>query len=84
MRVTRNVTWSPRDPMVVLGRTPMFFYLLHIPLLWLMAKLSGLGHQLGLGATYSFAALAAVLLYPLCIYYGGYRARNPNGIARYV
>jgi len=84
MRVTRNVTWSPRDPIVVLGRTPMFFYLLHIPLLWLMGKISGLEHQLGLGAAYSFAAFAAALLYPLCIYYGAYRARNPNGIARYV
>ena len=59
---------EPEDDgvLLVLGQTPMFFYLLHIPLLVLTAHALGVAHTLGLGATYAFAALAIAALYPAC------------------
>jgi len=70
--------------LLVLGRTPMFFYLLHIPLLALTAKALGVEESLGLGAAYGFAALAVLVLYPACVRYGAYKLAHPGGIARYV
>ena len=96
MRVSRWVLiWRPREPepsrpaptrglLVVLGRTPMFFYLLHIPVLALMARALGVGEKLGLGATYGFAAVVVAVLYPACRAYGKYKAGRSTGWTRYV
>ena len=70
--------------LVVFGRTPMLFYLLHIPLLALAAEALGVQGALGLGAAYGFAALAVLVLYPICKWYGVYKSAHPTGIARYV
>lgn len=75
---------SPRNPLVVFGRTPMFFYLLHIPALHLLAHALGVSSKLGLGATYAFAALVVLALYPACLYYGRYKAAHPTGWTRYL
>jgi uncharacterized membrane protein len=70
--------------LLVFGRTPMFFYLLHIPLLALTAATLGIGGSLGLGAAYGFAALAVLVLYPACRWYAGYKVAHPAGVARYI
>jgi uncharacterized membrane protein len=70
--------------LLVFGRTPMFFYLLHIPLLALTAAALGVEGSLGLGAAYGFAALAVLVLYPACRWYAGYKVAHPAGIARYI
>jgi uncharacterized membrane protein len=77
---------TPADDglLLVLGRTPMFFYLLHIPLLVLMAHALGVAHALGLGATYGFAALVIGALYPPCRVYRRYKEARPDGWTRYL
>jgi len=82
--IAMRVAASENGLLLVLGRTPMFFYLLHIPLLALVAKGLGLEHKLGLGAAYGFAALVIIVLYPVCRFYGRYKAAHPNGIVRYI
>jgi len=83
-RLDRRSPSSRNDPLVVFGQTPMFFYLLHIPLLALGAQGLGLEHKLGLGAAYGFAALAALLLFPACIWYRRYRTAHPTSFTRYL
>ena len=77
---------TPRDDglLLVLGRTPMFFYLLHIPLLVLTAHALGVAHSLGLGAPYAFAALVTAALYPVCRVYRRYKEAHPDGWTRYL
>ena len=75
---------SGNGPLVVFGQTPMFFYLLHIPLLALGAHALGVEHKLGLVAAYGFAALAALLLFPACTWYRRYRAAHPTSLTRYL
>jgi uncharacterized membrane protein len=70
--------------LTVLGRTPMFFYLLHIPCLVLAARALKVENRLGLGWTYFGAAAVVALLYPLCRRYGRYKAAHPRGWPRYV
>lgn len=70
--------------LLVLGQTPMFFYLLHIPLLVIAAHALGVAHALGLGATYAFAALVVAALYPVCRIYRRYKQAHPDGWTRYV
>jgi len=44
----------------------------------------GGAHRGGLGATYAAALVTVVLLYPLCVWYRGYKQARPHGWPRYV
>jgi uncharacterized membrane protein len=79
-----RVAASREGLVTVLGRTPMFFYLLHIPLLVLAAHALGVAHRLGLGWTYFFAGAVIAALYPLCRRYARYKAARPSGWTRYI
>jgi uncharacterized membrane protein len=70
--------------LLVLGQTPMFFYLLHIPLLVVSAHVLGVAHTLGLGATYAIAAVVVAVLYPACVAYRRYKTAHPDGWTRYL
>jgi uncharacterized membrane protein len=77
-----EVAWLA--PLRVLGQTALFFYLLHVHLLMLAAHVLGLSHRAALGATYGAALSTVVVLYPLCVWYGGYKRAHPDGWTRYV
>jgi uncharacterized membrane protein len=79
-----NIRYSKDGVLMVFGRTPMFFYLLPMPLLSITAHGLHLYRRLGLGGTYVFAGLAIVALYPLCRMYGQYKAAHPLGWSRYI
>jgi len=63
--------------LLVLGQTPLFFYLLHFPMLVGGARLFGLEHRFGVGSAYLGAAAVIALLYPVCAWYRGYKADLP-------
>ena len=75
---------SPNSLLIVLGQTPMFFYLLHFPLLVDGSRLMGVNEKLGLGATYLGAASVVALLYPVCRWYRGYKAAHRTGWPRFI
>ena len=87
------------------GRVPMFYYLLHIPLIHALALLTwylrdGAMHadrfanapyvevppdqRWGLGLLYLVFAITIVILYPICRWYAGVKARKPGGVLRYI
>jgi uncharacterized membrane protein len=80
----RARTFRPNGLVLTLGQTPMFFYLLHFPLLILAARVLGVEGRLGLGAAYLGAALVIVALYPACRWYRGYKAAHRAGWPRYI
>lgn len=71
-------------PLLVLGQTALFFYVLHVHLLKLAATLLGLDHRGGLRETYLGALGAIVVLYPLCVLYRRYKQAHPLGWTRYL
>jgi uncharacterized membrane protein len=82
--VESRVTPGDDNVLLVLGQTPMFFYLLHIPVLVLAAHVLGVEHSLGLGATYAITAVVVAVLYPACRAYRRYKTAHPEGWTRYL
>lgn len=72
------------NPLLVFGQTPLFFYLLHIPLLELSALALGLSHGGGIAMTLGATAAALCLLYPLCRWYRAFKRTHSNTLLRYV
>jgi hypothetical protein len=81
---SRHVAARPNGLLMVLGKTPMFFYLFHIPCLEFASHALHLEHALGLGGTFFFAAAVVAALYPLCLVYSRYKAAHPERWTRYV
>jgi uncharacterized membrane protein len=75
---------NPNGLLMVLGQTPMFFYLLHFALLVQTARLLGVQGKLGLGATYLGAAGVVVVLYPVCRWYRVYKSAHRDGWPKFI
>jgi uncharacterized membrane protein len=82
--ISQRVAPKPSNLLLVLGQTPMFFYLLHFPLLVRGARLLGVEGKLGLGATFLGAACVVAVLYPACRVYRSYKATHKHGFAQYI
>jgi uncharacterized membrane protein len=83
-RLAANRTPRPNSLLMVLGQVPMFFYLLHFPILAQSARLLGIAKKYGAGAAYLGAAAVIALLYPLCLSYRAYKAAHRTGWVRFV
>lgn len=71
-------------PLEVYGRTPFFFYVIHIPLLALVTKRTGLlpYRQGEVGAALIAWVALLVVMYPLCLWFGKVKARSKNALIR--
>lgn len=78
--------WPARDagPLIVFGQVPLFFYVVHLPLLLAVAWVSGRLRSAGLGATYLAWVGALFALYPLCAAYRAAKRRRPHSWMRYL
>jgi uncharacterized membrane protein len=65
-------------PLIVFGQAPLFYYVLH---LFLYAALGRLLTPQGtsIPAMYPYWLLGLAILYPLCLCYGRFKARQPMG-----
>ena len=75
---------SPANPLLVFGRTPLFFYVIHVHLLAVCAHLLGMYKTGGLKETFVATLLLLLLLYPLCRWYGRLKKTRPWKILRYL
>jgi hypothetical protein len=73
------------NPMLVLGQTALFFYVLHFILLGASAQIIAGGMRMhGLPETYLVAGIVVVVLYPVCGAYRAYKRAHPRGFAQYI
>lgn len=77
-------------PLLVIGQTALFYYLLHIHVLKLVGVVTG-WHDvkadhgtLGLWSAYAFGLAIVALLYPLCAWYRRKKAAHPRSLLQYV
>ncbi|MGD9412498.1 MAG: hypothetical protein PVJ54_11590, partial [Desulfobacterales bacterium] len=80
----RNRAPSAANPLQVFGRTPLFFYVIHVHLLaaasWLLDR-----HETGgLLETYLATVAALLVLYPICRWYGHLKKNHPKSLLRYL
>lgn len=75
---------SPNNVLLVLGQTPMLFYILHFPLLVISAHALGVEHHLGIPATLLGAITVIAALYPVCQRYRTYKRNHPESLARFI
>jgi uncharacterized membrane protein len=72
------------QPLVVFGQAPLFFYVLHLFLFAGVARaLTPDGTSIP--AMYPFWLLGLLVLFPLCLWYGQFKHRQPaNSILRFL
>jgi hypothetical protein len=72
------------DPLLVFGRTPLLFYILHVHLLAGAAVMLGMWQGTGLAATFAATGAVLIILYPLCRWYAGVKQSHARSVLRYV
>ena len=82
--VYRNREASSFNPLQVFGRTPLFFYILHVHLLVLFARTLNVYRSGGLMETGIATAAVLMLLYPLCRRHGRLKRAQPGSLLRYL
>jgi uncharacterized membrane protein len=75
---------TPWRPLVVLGQTALFFYVLHVHLLKIAAFAVGLYKSAGLGATMVAWLVMVAALYPLSRWYLAVKRRHPASALRFL
>jgi uncharacterized membrane protein len=75
---------SPANPLQVFGRTPLFFYVIHVHLLAAASWSLNMHQTGGLRETYLATVVALLVLYPLCRWYGHFKQAHPKSLLRYL
>jgi len=72
-------------PLANIGRVPLFFYAVHIPLLAIFSKRLGFFYHESavMGSLLGWVALL-VVMYPLALWFGGVKRRNKSWIIRMI
>jgi hypothetical protein len=83
-RIYPRAGTATRDPLLVFGRAPLFFYILHVHLLSGSAWALGLWQAGGLSATFAASAAVLAVLYPLCRWYAKVKGAHPGSILRFI
>jgi uncharacterized membrane protein len=71
-------------PLVLLGQTALFYYLVHAHLLHVASLVLGMHKSAGLLATYTATVAVVLLLLPVCSWYRGYKRAHPRGWPQYI
>ena len=80
----QNRNASATNPLQVFGRTPLFFYIIHVHLLAAASWLLNMQQTGGLAATYLATGVALLVLYPLCRWYRNFKHARPQSLLRYL
>ena len=75
---------NAKNPVLVFGQTAFFFYVVHILFYEATARSLGVYQENGLLVSTVAMAIGLVVLYPVCLWYRGFKARHAGSILRYM
>jgi len=75
---------NPDNPVLVFGQTAFFFYVVHIFFYEVTARALGLHMASGLLVSTIAMSVGLVVLYPVCRWYRGVKARHAGTVLRYM
>ena len=80
-----DVRWRILRPLAVVGRVPLFFYAVHIPLLAILTRRIGFYYREGavIASLVGWVGLLAVM-YPLAVWFGGVKRRSKAWIIHMI
>lgn len=79
-----EATGKRLQALTVFGQNALFFYVVHFPLLGIVALLSGTMGKLLIPGTLLGAAILVLVMYPLCRLYARYKRSHDNALTRYI
>ena len=75
-----RLTFSPANPLIVFGRVPLFFFVVHLYALHLLAwQRTG-----SLAIVYMIWIAVVVALYPVCRWFANLKQRSQNPLFSYL
>jgi uncharacterized membrane protein len=80
--VQRRSDFAPR--LRLLGQTALFFYLIHVHAMVLVAWAFGFRRAFGVWSAYAGAAAVVAMLYPVCYWYRSYKSRHAEAWVKFV
>ena len=80
----RKLKKTSLNPLYIFGRTPLFFYILHVHLLTLTARQLGLYRSAGLAEAFISTLGVLLIMYPLCRWYFGAKRSHPRSFLRFI
>ncbi|MEM9532858.1 MAG: heparan-alpha-glucosaminide N-acetyltransferase domain-containing protein [Pseudomonadota bacterium] len=80
----RSPAYRRTNPLLVFGQTSLFFYVVHILMLELGARATGMHLNSTLAVTATVAVLILPVLYPLCIWFRKTKQRYPTSPLKYI
>jgi uncharacterized membrane protein len=75
---------APNNPVLVFGQTALFFYVTHILLYNVTARVLGLQRAGGLVMSTVAMLAGLAVLYPACRWYRAFKAAHPSSVLRYL
>jgi uncharacterized membrane protein len=75
---------NDRNPLLVFGQTPLFFYVIHVHLLAAVAWLLDYRRTGGLAETWIATFGVLVVFYPLCYWYRRIKRKGTISVLRYI
>jgi hypothetical protein len=84
MFLLRESNQKQNGPLLLFGQTALFFYVIHRILFDGSAQLFDLHATMTLTKIYFVSLAMLVFLYPLCLWYRGYKANHRDSWVRFI
>lgn len=82
-KLDKENKYSSKNPLLVFGRVPLFFYIIHLPLIIILKNITGI-KGVELQGVYIIWIVIILVLYPICKFYGRLKKSGRFEVLKYI